>query len=107
VASAPAMSTARVLFALLSLTVLAANVDTLRRIRLLANVTRAPLFVANELLGSVVVLALVVVPRAVGRLHPSREDLTWAILLSFAAGFLSVSALVLSVFDTAMHETAS
>jgi hypothetical protein len=38
---------------------------------------------------------------------PTREHLTWAILLSFASGFSSVSALVLSVFDTARFETVA
>jgi hypothetical protein len=42
---------------------------------------------------------------ALGGIDPTREDLTWAILLSFGAGFLSVSALVLSAFDVARHET--
>jgi hypothetical protein len=58
----------------------------------------------NEVLGSVAVLILVVLPWALGGFHPTREDLTRAILLSFGSGFLSVSALVLSVFDTARFE---
>jgi hypothetical protein len=41
-----------------------------------------------------------------GGLHPTREDLTWAILLSFAAGFLSISAVALSVLDVARGESA-
>jgi hypothetical protein len=41
-----------------------------------------------------------------GRPPSDEEDLTWAILISFGAGFLSVSALVLSVFDTAKFEEA-
>jgi hypothetical protein len=56
-------------------------------------------------LGTIAVVALVVVPWALGGLHPSREDLTWAILLSLASGFLSVSALVLSILDTAGYES--
>jgi hypothetical protein len=55
----------------------------------------------NEVLGSVRVLVLVVLPWSLGGLHPTREDLTWAILLAFATGFISIIALVLSVFDTA------
>ena len=47
------------------------------------------------------VAILVLLPWILGGLHPSREDLTWAILLSFAGGFLSVGALVLSVLDVA------
>ena len=90
----------RVLFALLSLTLLAANVSTLADIQPVAKATRSLSLLVNEVVGTVAVLVLVVLPWALGGLHPTREDLTWAILLSFGAGLLSVSALVLSVFDT-------
>ncbi len=40
------------------------------------------------------VVVLIVLPWALGGLHPTREDLTWAILLAFAAGFLSIAATV-------------
>jgi hypothetical protein len=94
----------RVLFAMLSLILVAANVETLLRMRPFAAATKVPVFVVNELLGSVLVLVLVVLPWALGGFDPTREDLTWAILLAFAAGLLSVSALVLSVFDTGTDE---
>jgi hypothetical protein len=95
----------RILFALFSLLLLAANVDTLLRIWGVARVAGSAALLVNELLGTVAVLALVVVPWALGGLHPTREDLTWAILLSFGSGLLSVGALVLSVFDTEKFET--
>jgi hypothetical protein len=91
----------RVIFLLLSLLLVAANVDTLARIGGFTKATRSTAFFLNELAGTTLVATLVVVPWALGGLHPTREDLTWAILLSFGAGFLSVSALVLSVFETA------
>jgi hypothetical protein len=91
----------RVLFALLSVMLLAQNVETLVRIRALVKVDGSTTLLVNEVLGSVAVLMLVVIPWALGGLRPTREDLTWAILLSFASGVLSVAALVLSVFDTA------
>jgi hypothetical protein len=94
----------RVLFALLSVLLIAANIDTALRIWSVAKVTGSTALLVNEVLGSVAVLTLVVLPWALGGFHPTREDLTWAILLSFASGFLSVSALVLSVFDTARFE---
>ena len=97
----------RVVFLLFSVMLLAANADTLPRIRAVARVTGSNGFVVNELVGSLAVLLLVLIPWVLGGLHPSREDLTWAILLSFASGFFSVSALVLSVFDTARYETAA
>jgi hypothetical protein len=50
-------------------------------------------------------VVLMLVPWILGGLYPSREDLTWAILLSLGAGFLSVCTVALSVFDTAGYET--
>jgi hypothetical protein len=41
----------------------------------------------------------------VGGLHPTSEDFTWAILISFASGFSNVTVLFLSVFDTARPES--
>ena len=66
--------------------------------------TGSTILLVNEVLGTLAVLTLVLIPWVLGGLHPSREDLTWAILLSFGSGFLSVGALVLSVFDTAKYE---
>lgn len=97
----------RVLFVLLSLLLLAANVDTAVRIRGVSKVTGSTTFLVNEVVGTVGVLALVAIPWVLGGLHPTREDLTWAILLSFAMGFLSVCALVLSIFDIARFEAAT
>jgi hypothetical protein len=94
----------RLLFLLLSVILVAANVETAVRVRGIAGRTGSNALLLNEVLGTIAVAALVVVPWALGGLHPSREDLTWAILLSFASGFLSVSALVLSVLDTAGYE---
>lgn len=92
---------ARVLFAVLSLLLLAANVDSAARIRGVAKVTGSSGFLLLEVVTTTMVLALVVLPWALGGLSPTREDLTWAILLSFAAGFLSIGATVMSAFDIA------
>jgi hypothetical protein len=42
---------------------------------------------------------LVSIPWILGGLDPTREDLAWSILVSFAIAFISVFALVISVFD--------
>lgn len=94
----------RVLFALLSLMLIAANIDTAARIRSVARLTRSTALFVNEVGGTVGVVALVVVPWVLGGLHPTREHLTWAILLAFASGFISICALVLSAFDIARIE---
>jgi hypothetical protein len=98
---------ARVLFALLSLLLLAANVDSALRIRGVAKVTGSTALLVNEVVTSVVAVLLVVMPWVLGGLRPTREDLTWAILLSFAAGFLSIGATVMSAFDIARLEASA
>jgi hypothetical protein len=95
------------LFALLSIILLAANVDTAIRIRAVARVTRSTALLVNEVVGTVGVGVIVVIPWILGGLHPTREDLTWAILLSFVSAFLSVCALVLSAFDIDRFEAAA
>jgi hypothetical protein len=90
-----------VLFAVLSLMLIAANIDTAVRIRTVARITPSTALVVNEVMGTAGVVVLVSVPWILGGLHPTREDLMWAILLAFASGFISISALVLSVFDIA------
>ena len=94
----------RIVFALLSCILLAANIDTLVRVRGLAGATGSRVLLVNELLGTAAVVGLVLTPWILGGLHPTREDLTWAILLAFGSGFVSVGSLVLSVFDSAVME---
>jgi hypothetical protein len=91
----------------MSLILVAANIDSLARVRAFARVTGSTVLLMNELVGTAAVLAIVVTPWALGGLHPTREDLTWAILLSLGTGFLSVSTLVLSVFETSGSEGAA
>jgi hypothetical protein len=98
---------ARALFALMSLMLLAANVDSAVRIRGVAKITGSTALLVNEVVTTAVALVLVVLPWVLGGLHPTREDLTWAILLSFAAGFLSIGATVMSAFDVARLEAAA
>jgi len=92
---------ARVLFALLSLVLILANVDSAVRVRGVAKVTGSIALLANEVVTTIVSVLMLVTPWALGGFHPTREDLTWAILLSFAAGFLSIGAVVISAFDIA------
>lgn len=89
----------RLLFLVLSAILVAANIDTAARIGGVNRVTGSAILVVTEVLGSLAVVGIVVTPWALGGLHPSREDLAWAVLLSFGTGFLSICAVVLSVFD--------
>ena len=96
----------RTLFVLLSLGLLAANIDTAARIRSVARVFRSTALVVNEAAGSAAVIATVTVPWILGGFHPTREDLTWAIMLAFASGFASICVAVLSAFDIVKFEEA-
>lgn len=91
----------RVLFAVLSVILVAANVDTAMRIPAVWRATRSTALLLMEVLTTAGVLVLVILPWALGGLQPTREDLNWAILIALAAGFLSISATVMSVFDIA------
>jgi hypothetical protein len=70
----------RVLFALFSLMLLAANIDTFMRIWVVARVTGSTVLLVNEVLGTVAVLFLVVLPgrSAVsirpGKISPGRSS---------------------------------
>jgi hypothetical protein len=90
-----------VLFAVLSLVLVAANVATAIRIRSVHELTGSRVLQLNEFAGTIGVAVLVVLPWILG-IDPSREDLTWGILIAFATAFLSLATLVVSVFDLAM-----
>lgn len=91
-----------VLFAILSVALVAANVDTAVRVKPIRHVTSTHTLLINEIVGTIAVAVMVLLPFVLGGIDPSREDLTWAILVSFAAAFLSLGALLMSVFDLAV-----
>jgi hypothetical protein len=98
---------ATVLFAVLSVPLLAANVDSAVRARGTAKVTGSTTLLVMEGVMTVMTLALLITPWVLGGLHPSREDLTWAVLLAFAVGFVSISVTVMSAFDDARAGSAA
>jgi hypothetical protein len=89
----------RVLFVVLSLALVAANIDSAPRVRAVTRTTASTVLVVTEVLGSLAVAVTVTLPWVLGGLHPGREDLAWAILISFATGCLSIYAVVMSAFD--------
>jgi hypothetical protein len=97
---------ARLLFVVLSLLLVAANIDSAVRIRGVAKVTGSTALLVNEVVTSALAPALVALPWILGGLRPSREDLTLALILAFAAGLLSIGATVMSAFDVARLETS-
>lgn len=91
-------SWSRILFALLSVLLLVASVDSVTHIRGVAKVTGSTALVVNEVITTAMALVIVATPWVLGGLRPTREDLTLAILLAFAAGFLSIGETVMSAF---------
>jgi hypothetical protein len=89
---------ARVLFVALSLLLLVANVDSAIRIRGIKEVTGSTALLVNEVIIDAMAVVIVAIPWVLGGLQPTREDLTWAILLAFLAGFLIIGAIVMSAF---------
>lgn len=94
---------ARVLFALLSLMLLVTNIETAVRIRAVTKATGSTALAVNEIASTLGVLTLIALPWALGGLHPTREHLAAAILLSLATAFFSICTVVLSAFDLAHH----
>ena len=101
------LALARVLFAMLSVVLILANIDSAVRVRGVAKLTGSIALLLNEVVNTVLVVVMLVTPWALGGLHPTREDLTWAILLSFVVGFLSIGAVVISAFDIARLDAGS
>jgi hypothetical protein len=93
----------RLLFAVLSILLVAANVDTVRRLRRLPSELASPLLIGTEVVGTAAVIVLVTAPWILGGFAPGREELTLSILGSFATGFLGICAIVLTAFDVARH----
>jgi hypothetical protein len=94
------------IFLLLSVALVAANLDTAALIRSVPQQTRSRALVANELAGTAAVAVLVVLPWMLGGIPPTREDLTWSILLSFASAVASVFTLVISILDLGSEDGA-
>ena len=59
----------------------------------------------NEAVATALTVLLLVIPWALGGLEPTREDLTWSILLAFVAGLMSIAAIVMSAFDVTQPST--
>jgi hypothetical protein len=97
------LSWSRALYVIMSVILVATNVETVVRLRSVRFAGRRTMLF-NEVAGSIGVLAIVVLPWAIGGLRPSREDLTLGTLIALATALLSVGAIALSAFDSAPAE---
>ena len=89
----------RMLFVALSLLLIVATVDRLRHVQQLSRTMAGPLLVGSEVIATAGAVLVVTVPWVLGGVDPSREDLTWAILLALASGIFGIWAMVMIAFD--------
>ncbi|HEY9562512.1 MAG TPA: hypothetical protein VIR30_01970 [Nocardioides sp.] len=76
-----------------------ATVDTSRRIAKRGAARRSLALAVNEILTSLAVVALVVLPWVLGGWVPSSSDFVPSLLLALAIGFSSTATVTMSVFD--------
>ncbi|WP_166404812.1 hypothetical protein [Labedella endophytica] len=88
-----------VAFILFGAVLLAATVDTGRRISMTGGSGSSPILIVNEWATTTAVVASMVLPWLGGGWLPSPEDFTPSLLLLVAAGFSSTAALVMAQFD--------
>ena len=94
----------RLLWLVLVVALVIENVATVGTVRAVVRVTGLRLLAMIEIVGTVTVLIMVVLPLALGGLSPGREDLVPSILLSLGVAFLGTGVLVLTLFDIARFE---
>ena len=92
---------ARALYVVLTLLVIAANVETAVRVRSVRLPGQPRTLLLNEIVGTIGVLLIAVLPWAIGGWRPGRPELTLAALLALGTAFVSVGAMALSAFDVA------
>ena len=96
----------RLLFLVLIVAFVVVDVATVSTVRNVVRLTGLRLLAAMEIVGTVAVALMVILPLVSGGLTPDREDLVPAILLSLGVAFLGTCVLVLSLFDIARFERA-
>ena len=94
----------RMLFLVLMVGLVSANVSTAVGVRPVMRVTGNRTLFINEIVGTVGVALMVILPLATGGFSPSREDLVGPILISLGIAFVSTCVLVLTLFDIAEFE---
>jgi len=94
----------RLLYVALVLGLVVVDVSTVSTVRAAMRVTGLGLLVMIEVVGTVVIMLLVILPLATGGLSPGREDFVPSILLSMGVAFLGTCVLVLTLFDIARFE---
>jgi hypothetical protein len=90
---------ATVAFLVFAAALVVATVDTTRRIVKKGANMKSPALAANEVLTSLAVVVLAVLPWIHGGWIPSPSDFVPSLLLALAIGFTSTATVIMSVFD--------
>jgi hypothetical protein len=94
----------RLLYLVLTVSLVATNVSTASGVRPVTRVTGNKTLLVNEVIGTAGVALMVILPLATGGFSPDREDLVPALLISLGIAFLSTVVLLLTLFDIARFE---
>ncbi len=94
----------RLLYAALLMGLIIVNVTTVSTVRAVEREVGLRLLTMVEVIGTIVIVAMIVLPLVAGGLSPDREDLVPSLLLALGVAFLGTCALVLSLFDIARFE---
>jgi hypothetical protein len=93
-------------FALLGAALVAATVDTSRRIMAKGATHMSPSVAVNEIATTVLVLLLIVLPWATGGWLPAPSAFVPSLLLALVAAFTSTATVVMYTFDRSEDEAA-
>ena len=83
------------------------NISTVSTVRTVQRELQLKLLAMIEVVGTVVIVLMIILPLALGGFSPEREDLTPGILLSLGIAFLGTWVLVLTLFDIARFERSN
>ena len=93
-----------VLYYALVVALIVVNFSTVSTVRTLRRAMDLNLLVMIEVVGTVVIGLMIILPVVLGGFSPDREDLVPGILLSLGIAFLGTWVLVLTLFDIARFE---
>ena len=94
----------QILYWLLVCGLLVVNVRTVSTVREVQRDVGLSLLTMVEVVGSVAIAAMIILPLATGGINPGQEDLVPGLLISMGIAFLGTCVLVLSLFDIARFE---
>lgn len=94
----------QLLFLALIVAFVIVDVTTVSTVRAVVRVVGLRLLLVTEVVGTVVLALMVILPLATGGFSPGREDLVPPILLSLGIAFFGTCVLVLTLFDIARFE---